>query len=53
MSFSVIILNVIFVFAVCFKPVPYSNMIPGGMFPKRTIIIRGMVPYGGDRCVCL
>uniref|UniRef100_A0A3Q1J9W4 Galectin n=1 Tax=Anabas testudineus TaxID=64144 RepID=A0A3Q1J9W4_ANATE len=29
-------------------PVPFSNMIPGGMFPKRTIIIRGMVPYGGD-----
>uniref|UniRef100_A0A671X1B3 Galectin n=1 Tax=Sparus aurata TaxID=8175 RepID=A0A671X1B3_SPAAU len=29
-------------------PVPYSNMIPGGMFPKRTIIIRGMVPYGAD-----
>uniref|UniRef100_A0A673BT99 Galectin n=1 Tax=Sphaeramia orbicularis TaxID=375764 RepID=A0A673BT99_9TELE len=27
----------------CVKPVPYSNMIPGGMFPKRTIIIRGMV----------
>lgn len=37
--------------AVCFQPVPYSNMIPGGMFPKRTIIIRGMVPYGADRCV--
>uniref|UniRef100_A0A671X511 Galectin n=1 Tax=Sparus aurata TaxID=8175 RepID=A0A671X511_SPAAU len=34
--------------AVCFQPVPYSNMIPGGMFPKRTIIIRGMVPYGAD-----
>ncbi|XP_044059600.1 galectin-4-like isoform X5 [Siniperca chuatsi] len=30
-------------------PVPYSNMIPGGMFPKRTIVIRGMVPYGADR----
>uniref|UniRef100_A0A3B5ATG8 Galectin n=1 Tax=Stegastes partitus TaxID=144197 RepID=A0A3B5ATG8_9TELE len=30
-------------------PVPYSNMIPGGMFPKRTLIIRGMVPYGADR----
>lgn len=40
-----------FVFAVCLKPVPYSDMIPGGMFPKRTIVIRGMVPYGGDRCV--
>uniref|UniRef100_A0A669D1L4 Galectin n=1 Tax=Oreochromis niloticus TaxID=8128 RepID=A0A669D1L4_ORENI len=32
-----------------FKPVPYSNNIPGGMFPKRTIVIRGMVPYGADR----
>uniref|UniRef100_A0A3B4WST3 Galectin n=1 Tax=Seriola lalandi dorsalis TaxID=1841481 RepID=A0A3B4WST3_SERLL len=30
-------------------PVPYSNMIPGGMFPKRTIIIRGMVPYRADK----
>ncbi|KAM6973015.1 galectin-4-like [Aplochiton taeniatus] len=30
-------------------PVPYSNMIPGGMSSKRTIIIRGMVPYGADR----
>uniref|UniRef100_A0A3B4T4V1 Galectin n=1 Tax=Seriola dumerili TaxID=41447 RepID=A0A3B4T4V1_SERDU len=30
-------------------PVPYANMIPGGMFPKRTIIIRGMVPYGADK----
>uniref|UniRef100_A0A8D0AIC5 Galectin n=1 Tax=Sander lucioperca TaxID=283035 RepID=A0A8D0AIC5_SANLU len=30
-------------------PVPYSNMIPGGMYPKRTIIIRGMVPYGAER----
>uniref|UniRef100_A0A8D3BF58 Galectin n=1 Tax=Scophthalmus maximus TaxID=52904 RepID=A0A8D3BF58_SCOMX len=30
-------------------PVPYYNMIPGGMFPKRTLIIRGMVPYGADR----
>uniref|UniRef100_G3PHK8 Galectin n=1 Tax=Gasterosteus aculeatus aculeatus TaxID=481459 RepID=G3PHK8_GASAC len=29
--------------------VPYSNMIPGGMYPKRTIIIRGMLPYGADR----
>ena len=38
---------------VCFQPVPYSNMIPGGMFPKRTVIIRGMVPYGADRCVCV
>uniref|UniRef100_W5NAC1 Galectin n=1 Tax=Lepisosteus oculatus TaxID=7918 RepID=W5NAC1_LEPOC len=30
-------------------PIPYSNMIPGGMTPKRTIIIRGMVPYGANR----
>ncbi|MBN3318433.1 LEG4 protein, partial [Atractosteus spatula] len=30
-------------------PIPYSNMIPGGMNPKRTIIIRGMVPYGANR----
>lgn len=30
-------------------PVPYSNMIPGGMFPKRTIVIRGMVPFGAQR----
>uniref|UniRef100_A0AAZ1XZN5 Galectin n=1 Tax=Oreochromis aureus TaxID=47969 RepID=A0AAZ1XZN5_OREAU len=30
------------------EPVPYSNNIPGGMFPKRTIVIRGMVPYGAD-----
>lgn len=36
----------------CFKPVPCSNPIPGGMFPKRTIIIRGNVPYGAYRCVC-
>uniref|UniRef100_A0A3P9DDD7 Galectin n=1 Tax=Maylandia zebra TaxID=106582 RepID=A0A3P9DDD7_9CICH len=36
-----------------FKPVPYSNIIPGGMFPKRTIIIRGMVPYGAHKCVIL
>uniref|UniRef100_A0A3Q3QJ42 Galectin n=1 Tax=Monopterus albus TaxID=43700 RepID=A0A3Q3QJ42_MONAL len=32
-----------------YKPVPYSNMIPGGMFPKRTIVIRGMVPFGAQR----
>ncbi|KAK2848360.1 hypothetical protein Q7C36_010042 [Tachysurus vachellii] len=33
-----------------FNPdIPYSNMIPGGMVPKRTIIIRGMVPYQADR----
>ncbi|XP_055003744.1 galectin-4-like [Boleophthalmus pectinirostris] len=30
-------------------PVPYQGMIPGGLFPKRTIIIRGMMPYGGNR----
>uniref|UniRef100_A0A8C2XPL7 Galectin n=1 Tax=Cyclopterus lumpus TaxID=8103 RepID=A0A8C2XPL7_CYCLU len=30
-------------------PVPYSNMIPGGMYPKRTLIIRGMLPYGAER----
>uniref|UniRef100_A0AAX7VJT6 Galectin n=1 Tax=Astatotilapia calliptera TaxID=8154 RepID=A0AAX7VJT6_ASTCA len=30
-------------------PVPYSNIIPGGMFPKRTIVIRGMVPYGAHK----
>lgn len=42
-----------FVFAVWLKPIPYANMIPGGIYPKRTIIIRGMVPYGADRCVCV
>ncbi|XP_069577044.1 galectin-4-like isoform X22 [Brachyistius frenatus] len=30
-------------------PVPYSTKIPGGMSPKRTIIIRGMVPYAADQ----
>ncbi|XP_062409056.1 galectin-4-like [Sardina pilchardus] len=30
-------------------PLPYSNMIPGGMSSKRTIIIRGMLPYGANR----
>ncbi|XP_034556873.1 galectin-4-like [Notolabrus celidotus] len=30
-------------------PVPYSVKIPGGMFPKRTVVIRGMVPYGAKR----
>ncbi|MED6279951.1 hypothetical protein CHARACLAT_005955 [Characodon lateralis] len=24
-------------------------MIPGGMYPKRTIIIRGMIPHGANR----
>ncbi|XP_067364407.1 galectin-4-like isoform X2 [Channa argus] len=28
---------------------PFSVMIPRGMFHRRTIIIRGMVPYGGSR----
>ncbi|XP_060779257.1 galectin-4-like isoform X2 [Neoarius graeffei] len=33
-----------------FNPgIPYSDMIPGGMVPRRTIIIRGMVPFGADR----
>uniref|UniRef100_A0A665UDW4 Galectin n=1 Tax=Echeneis naucrates TaxID=173247 RepID=A0A665UDW4_ECHNA len=39
----------LFVISLYFQPVPYSSMIPGGMFPKRTIIIRGMVPYGANR----
>ncbi|XP_061683291.1 galectin-4-like [Syngnathoides biaculeatus] len=30
-------------------PIPYSAMIPGGMFPKRTIIIRGNVPERANR----
>uniref|UniRef100_A0A669CGJ3 Galectin n=1 Tax=Oreochromis niloticus TaxID=8128 RepID=A0A669CGJ3_ORENI len=30
-------------------PVPYSSIIQGGMFPKRTIVIRGMVPYGAHK----
>nr|XP_043887743.1 galectin-6-like isoform X9 [Solea senegalensis] len=30
-------------------PIPYAGMIPGGFFPKRTIIIRGMVPYGAKK----
>ncbi|KAI5616323.1 hypothetical protein C0J50_24160 [Silurus asotus] len=29
--------------------IPYLDMIPGGMVSNRTIIIRGMVPYGADR----
>uniref|UniRef100_W5KDU2 Galectin n=1 Tax=Astyanax mexicanus TaxID=7994 RepID=W5KDU2_ASTMX len=33
----------------CFQGIPYSDMIPGGMTAKRTIIVRGMVPYGADR----
>ncbi|KAI4889226.1 hypothetical protein NFI96_022673 [Prochilodus magdalenae] len=33
----------------CRQGIPYSDMIPGGMTFKRTIIIRGMVPYGADR----
>uniref|UniRef100_A0A4W6CQA2 Galectin n=1 Tax=Lates calcarifer TaxID=8187 RepID=A0A4W6CQA2_LATCA len=35
-----------------YSPVPYSNMIPGGMIPKRTIVIRGMVPYGANS-ICI
>ncbi|CAJ1064940.1 galectin-6-like isoform X3 [Xyrichtys novacula] len=30
-------------------PVPYSGQIPGGMSPKKTVIIRGMVPHGANR----
>ncbi|XP_061637030.1 galectin-6-like isoform X4 [Phyllopteryx taeniolatus] len=30
-------------------PIPYSGVIPGGMFPKRTVIIRGTVPYQASR----
>ncbi|XP_051935018.1 galectin-4-like isoform X1 [Hippocampus zosterae] len=30
-------------------PIPYSGVIPGGMFPKRTVIIRGMVPNRAKR----
>ncbi|XP_076002091.1 galectin-4-like isoform X4 [Genypterus blacodes] len=33
-------------------PVPYSSKIPGGMFPKRTLIIRGMVPNGASK-ICI
>ncbi|KAM9480684.1 galectin-4-like [Clarias gariepinus] len=38
-----------------FNPaMPYSDMIPGGMVSERTIIIRGMVPYGASRfCINL
>ncbi|XP_077396358.1 galectin-6-like isoform X2 [Festucalex cinctus] len=30
-------------------PIPYTAVIPGGMFPKRTVIIRGLVPNRADR----
>ncbi|XP_049582827.1 galectin-4-like [Syngnathus scovelli] len=30
-------------------PIPFSAMIPGGMFPKRTVVIRGMVPHRSKR----
>lgn len=33
------------------QTVPYCNMIPGGMSGKRTIVVRGMVPYGAQRYV--
>ncbi|KAF6718161.1 Galectin-4 [Oryzias melastigma] len=29
--------------------VPFSTIIPGGMHPKKTFIIRGQVPFGADR----
>ncbi|XP_061916902.1 galectin-4-like [Entelurus aequoreus] len=29
--------------------IPYSSLIPGGMFSKRTLVIRGMVPYNANR----
>ncbi|RVE65284.1 hypothetical protein OJAV_G00133820 [Oryzias javanicus] len=29
--------------------VPFSILIPGGMHPKRTFIIRGQVPFGANR----
>ncbi|KAM9733859.1 galectin-4-like isoform 2-T2 [Menidia menidia] len=29
--------------------VPYYSLIPGGMYPKRTVIIRGMLPYGAEK----
>ncbi|KAM9480713.1 galectin-4-like [Clarias gariepinus] len=33
-----------------FNPaIPYSDMIPGGMVSRRTIILRGFVPYGAGR----
>ncbi|KAJ8402183.1 hypothetical protein AAFF_G00370480 [Aldrovandia affinis] len=32
-------------------PVPYCEVIPGGLSPKRTIIIRGMLPHGATRFV--
>ncbi|XP_037124557.1 galectin-4-like [Syngnathus acus] len=30
-------------------PIPFSGVIPGGMFPKRTVVIRGMVPRHSKR----
>ncbi|XP_054884721.1 galectin-6-like isoform X2 [Poeciliopsis prolifica] len=30
-------------------PVPFAALIPGGMYPKRTIIVRGLVPCGAKR----
>ncbi|KAG8448865.1 hypothetical protein GDO86_015802 [Hymenochirus boettgeri] len=30
-------------------PVPYFGMIPGGMSPKRTVVVRGFIPEGADR----
>ncbi|XP_055369826.1 galectin-4-like isoform X3 [Betta splendens] len=30
-------------------PMPFSSVVPGGMFPKRTVVIRGLVPYGGEK----
>lgn len=38
-------------FSCDFQSLPYSDMIPGGMSSKRTLIIRGMVPYGAKKCV--
>uniref|UniRef100_A0A3P8V3M7 Galectin n=1 Tax=Cynoglossus semilaevis TaxID=244447 RepID=A0A3P8V3M7_CYNSE len=36
-------------FSCDFQSLPYSDMIPGGMSSKRTLIIRGMVPYGAKK----
>uniref|UniRef100_A0A3P9PY08 Galectin n=1 Tax=Poecilia reticulata TaxID=8081 RepID=A0A3P9PY08_POERE len=30
------------------QPVPFSARIPGGMLPKRTVVIRGSVPHGAQ-----